>query len=142
MYSLLGIWFAGWLCLLGFRYCLLFLLLLYSQNVRWVCSALLVLLVFASFTQFAGSIFLGFSVLKFAGGCLNRLLSVMLTVCMICTDGWLRYLLDDCRLCVLFQEAKYVECWPNTTSASAGWRRFNIPVDKSDGAHSLLHCTS
>jgi hypothetical protein len=30
---------------------------------------------------------------------------------------------------VYCQEAKYIECWPNTTSAWAGWRRFNIPVD-------------
>jgi hypothetical protein len=26
------------------------------------------------------------------------------------------------------QEAKYVERWPNTTSALAGWSRFDIPV--------------
>jgi hypothetical protein len=29
------------------------------------------------------------------------------------------------------QEAKYVECWPNTTSAWAGWSRFDIPMDRS-----------
>jgi hypothetical protein len=40
------------------------------------------------------------------------------------------------------QEAKYVESWPNTTSARAGWSRFNIPVDRSDRVHSLLLCTS
>ena len=28
--------------------------------------------------------------------------------------------------------AKYMENWPNTTSAWAGWRRFDIPVDRSD----------
>ncbi len=27
-------------------------------------------------------------------------------------------------------EAKYVERWPNTTSAWAGWSRFDIPVDR------------
>jgi hypothetical protein len=29
------------------------------------------------------------------------------------------------------QEAKYIESWPNTTSAWVGWRRFDIPVDNS-----------
>jgi hypothetical protein len=28
------------------------------------------------------------------------------------------------------QEAKYVEGWPSTTSAWAGWSRFDIPVDR------------
>jgi hypothetical protein len=40
------------------------------------------------------------------------------------------------------QEAKYVERWPNMTSAWAGWSRFNIPVDRYGGVHSLLICTS
>jgi hypothetical protein len=40
------------------------------------------------------------------------------------------------------QEAKYVESWPNTTSAWAGWSRFDIPVDRYGGVHSLLICTS
>jgi hypothetical protein len=40
------------------------------------------------------------------------------------------------------QEAKYVESWPNTTSAWAGWIRFVIPVDRYSGVHSLLLCTS
>jgi hypothetical protein len=40
------------------------------------------------------------------------------------------------------QEAKYIERWPNTTSAWAGWSRFDIPVDRYDGLHSLLICTS
>jgi hypothetical protein len=40
------------------------------------------------------------------------------------------------------QEAKYIENWPNTTSGWAGWRRFDIPVDRYGGVHSLLHCTS
>jgi hypothetical protein len=40
------------------------------------------------------------------------------------------------------QEAKYVERWPNTASAWAGWSRFDIPVDRYDGVHSLLICTS
>jgi hypothetical protein len=40
------------------------------------------------------------------------------------------------------QEAKYVESRPNTTSAWAGWSRFDIPVDRYGGVHSLLVCTS
>jgi hypothetical protein len=40
----------------------------------------------------------------------------------------------------VYQEAKYVESWPNTTSAWAGWSRFDIPVDRYDGVHSLLLC--
>ncbi len=40
------------------------------------------------------------------------------------------------------QEAKYVERWPSTTSAWAGWSRFDIPVDRYGGVHSLLICTS
>ncbi len=40
------------------------------------------------------------------------------------------------------QEAKYVESWPNTTSAWAGWSRFDIPVNRYSGVHSLLLCTS
>jgi hypothetical protein len=47
------------------------------------------------------------------------------------------------------QEAKYVKSWPNTTSAWAGWSRFDIPVDRSDipvdrygGVYSLIICTS
>jgi hypothetical protein len=43
---------------------------------------------------------------------------------------------------VTYQGAKYVEGWPNTTSACAGWSRFDIPVDRSDGVNSLLICTS
>jgi hypothetical protein len=39
---------------------------------------------------------------------------------------------------VYTQDAKYLESWPNTTSAWADWRRFNIPVDRSDGVHSQL----
>jgi hypothetical protein len=35
------------------------------------------------------------------------------------------------------QEAKYVEGWPNTTSAWAGWSRFDIPVDRYGGVHNL-----
>jgi hypothetical protein len=42
---------------------------------------------------------------------------------------------------VVSQEAKYVESWPNTTCALAGWSRFDIPVDRYGGAHSLLLCT-
>jgi hypothetical protein len=40
------------------------------------------------------------------------------------------------------QEAKYVERWPNTTSAWDGWSRVDIPVDRYGGVHSLLICTS
>jgi hypothetical protein len=40
------------------------------------------------------------------------------------------------------QEAKYVERWPNTTSAWASWSRFDIPVDRYSGEYSLLICTS
>ncbi len=40
------------------------------------------------------------------------------------------------------QEAKYIERWPNTTSAWAGWSKFDIPVDRYGRVHSLLICTS
>jgi hypothetical protein len=40
------------------------------------------------------------------------------------------------------QEAKYIERWPNTTSAWVGWSRFDIPVDRYGRVHSLLICTS
>jgi hypothetical protein len=39
------------------------------------------------------------------------------------------------------QEAKYVESWPNTTSAWADRGRFYIPADKPNRVHSLLICT-
>ncbi len=44
----------------------------------------------------------------------------------------------------LIQEAKYVERWPNTTSAWAGWSRFDIPVVRYEygGELSLLICTA
>jgi hypothetical protein len=42
---------------------------------------------------------------------------------------------------VRIQEAKYVESWPNTTSAWFGWSRFDIPVDRYGRVHSLLLCT-
>jgi hypothetical protein len=42
------------------------------------------------------------------------------------------------RMTVYAQEAKYVESWPSTTSAWAGWSRFDIPVDRYAGVHSLL----
>jgi hypothetical protein len=45
-------------------------------------------------------------------------------------------------VCVPTQEAKYVESWPNTTSAWGGWSRFYIPVDSYGGVHSLLLCTA
>jgi hypothetical protein len=40
------------------------------------------------------------------------------------------------------QEAKYCESWPSTTSAWAGWSRFDIPVDRFGGVHSLLRWPS
>ncbi len=43
---------------------------------------------------------------------------------------------------VIAQEAKYVESWPSTTSARAGWSRFDIPMDSYGGVHSLLLCSS
>jgi hypothetical protein len=43
---------------------------------------------------------------------------------------------------VVLQEANYVEGWPNTTSAWAGWSRFDIQVARYGGVHSLLICTS
>ncbi len=56
--------------------------------------------------------------------------------------------LQPCRSCtevpvsVMPQEAKYVERWPNTTSAWSGWSRFDIPVDRYGGVHSQLISTS
>jgi hypothetical protein len=35
------------------------------------------------------------------------------------------------------QEAKYVESWPNTTSAWAGWSRFDVPVDSYGGVQTF-----
>jgi hypothetical protein len=49
---------------------------------------------------------------------------------------------DLVQLSVRNQEAKYVESWPSTTSAWAGWSRFDILVDRSYGVHSQLICTS
>jgi hypothetical protein len=43
---------------------------------------------------------------------------------------------------LLSKEAKYVESWPNTISAWAGLRRFDIPVDRYYGVQSLLIFTS
>jgi hypothetical protein len=39
------------------------------------------------------------------------------------------------------QEAKYVESWPSTTSAWAGWSRFDIPMDRYGVVYSLLICS-
>ncbi len=49
--------------------------------------------------------------------------------------------------CLIFltgssQEAKYVEHWPNTASARAGWSRFDISVDRYGRVRSQLICTS
>jgi hypothetical protein len=38
------------------------------------------------------------------------------------------------------KETKYLESWPNTTFAWAGWRRFDIPVDRYGGVHYQLIC--
>jgi hypothetical protein len=48
----------------------------------------------------------------------------------------------DRALIGVTREAKYVESWSNTTSAWVGWSRFDIPVDRYGGVHSLLICTS
>jgi hypothetical protein len=51
---------------------------------------------------------------------------------------------DDVHWCfetLYTQEAKYVESWASTTSAWAGWSRFDILVDRYGGVHSLLICT-
>jgi hypothetical protein len=37
---------------------------------------------------------------------------------------------------------KYVESWPSTTSAWAGWSRFDIPMDRYGGVHYLPICTA
>jgi hypothetical protein len=61
----------------------------------------------------------------------------------LCLDFLLLPVLSTTQLCVVCtQEAKYVESWPNTTSAWAGWSRFDIPMDRYGGVHSLLICTS
>ncbi len=43
---------------------------------------------------------------------------------------------------VVIQEAKYIESWPYTTSAWAGWSRFDILVGRYGGVHFQLICTS
>jgi hypothetical protein len=46
-----------------------------------------------------------------------------------------------CLATTVTQEFIHIlECWPNTTAAWAGWRRFDIPLDRYDGVHSLLRC--
>jgi hypothetical protein len=44
---------------------------------------------------------------------------------------------DRFTAAVSYQEAKYVESWPNTTSAWAGLSRIDIPVDRYGGRYSL-----
>jgi hypothetical protein len=39
------------------------------------------------------------------------------------------------------EEAQYIESWPNTSSAWAGWSILYIPEDRYGGVHSLLQCT-
>ncbi len=48
--------------------------------------------------------------------------------------------LGFCTVCT--QEGKYIERLPNTTSAWAGWSRFDISVDRYGRVHSHLICTS
>jgi hypothetical protein len=38
------------------------------------------------------------------------------------------------------QEAKYVERWPSTTSAWAGWGGFDVPVDRYAGLLEYIPC--
>jgi hypothetical protein len=46
---------------------------------------------------------------------------------------------EHCIFSVLkTQEAKYIESWPNTTVLG----KFDIPMDRPDGVHALLICTS
>jgi hypothetical protein len=55
------------------------------------------------------------------------------------------HLKDTRNLClgrVWPQEPKYVESLPNTTSAWAGWSRFDIPVNRYCGVHSQIIGTS
>ncbi len=61
---------------------------------------------------------------------------VFIMLCVYC-----KYIIT-CWCDVLCQEAKYVERWPNTASAWAGWSRFDIPVDRYGRVRSLLICTS
>ncbi len=63
-------------------------------------------------------------------------------VCRIHSIAFKNRFEEDLMISVLNQEAKYVERWPNTTSAWAGWSRFDIPVNRFGGVHSLLICTS
>jgi hypothetical protein len=56
--------------------------------------------------------------------------------------GFSRTCVQTVQLLDTTQEAKYVERWPSSTSAWAGWSRFDIPVDRYAGVHSLLICTS
>jgi hypothetical protein len=57
----------------------------------------------------------------------------------LCTIDSLRPVeVQNCKIIVRTQEAKYIERWPSTTSAWAGWSRFDIPVDRYGGVHSLL----
>ncbi len=60
-------------------------------------------------------------------------------VCVKFTQGRIRLAPSNS---VESQETKYVERWPSTTSAWAGWSRFNIPVDRYGGVHSLLRWPS
>jgi hypothetical protein len=48
-------------------------------------------------------------------------------------SGCVRFIVDFSW--VWTQEAKYIECWPNTTSAWACWRRFDIPKERYGGVH-------
>jgi hypothetical protein len=68
-------------------------------------------------------------------------ISVQVYIC-IHTDIYVTNVRQYGNLVCQTQEAKYVEGWPITISAWAGWSRFDIPVDRHVGVHSLLICTS
>jgi hypothetical protein len=60
-----------------------------------------------------------------------------------CQAVEIQYTMRRCEDRVGDQEAKYeyVESWPNTTSVWDGWSRFDTPVDRYGGVHSLLQYT-
>jgi hypothetical protein len=68
----------------------------------------------------------------------------MLTAVYSILSTWwsLRMFFSQYTTVICTQEAKYLKRWPSTTSAWAGWSRFDIPVNRYDGVHSLLICTS
>jgi hypothetical protein len=73
---------------------------------------------------------------------LRTLVNTVCTQMYTCTFVDIYTVLLYIELTLVDREAKYVESWPNTTSAWADWSRFDIPVNRSDGVHSLIICTS